>query len=87
MVITTPKWTPTILKNGSLITPLLKKLDKVQSQLWIMLFVIPEDSSKKIEVPTTATKKADVQKWLTEKNIAFEATEIKAQLLQKVNKA
>lgn len=41
-------------------------------------------SRRKDKVPTTATKKAEIQKWLKEKNIDFGEKDIKVQLLQKV---
>lgn len=44
----------------------------------------PYHSRKKEKVPTTASRKADIQKWLKEKNIAYEEAELKAQLLIKV---
>lgn len=63
------------------ITTILQKLDKDSV---LVMDNASYHSRRKEKVPTTATRKADIQKWLKEKNIAFEATEIKAQLLQKV---
>jgi transposase len=39
--------------------------------------------SKKIDkVPTTATKKAEIQQWMRDKNIVYEDDLLKAELLQ-----
>ena len=38
-----------------------------------------------LQVPTTATRKAQIQEWLTSKNIEWAADMLKAELLQIVN--
>lgn len=45
----------------------------------------PYHSVRLEKVPTSSTRKSDIQSWLTEKNIAFSQDQLKAELLELVN--
>ena len=57
-------------------------LPNIEPHSVIVIDNAPYHSKKIYKVPTTATKKADIQQWLKGKNIAYEDDLLKAELLQ-----
>lgn len=61
-----------------------KFLPNIEKDAVIVMDNAPYHSRKLEKVPTTATRKKDIQNWLESKNISFEPTEVRAELLKKV---
>ncbi|KAI5637523.1 DDE superfamily endonuclease domain-containing protein [Phthorimaea operculella] len=61
-------------------------LEKIEPGSVIVLDNAPYHSRRLERIPNMSWRKADIQGWLTEKNIQFEEKEIKAQLLAKFDK-
>ncbi|XP_047022563.1 uncharacterized protein LOC124634839 [Helicoverpa zea] len=59
-------------------------LSKIESGSVIVMDNAPYHSRKVEKLPTTATRKADIQEWLKNKNIPFEEKDLRATLLEKV---
>lgn len=59
-------------------------LTKVDPNAVIVMDNASYHSRKLEKIPTTATRKVDIQNWLQRKGIAYENSELKAQLLKKV---
>jgi len=59
-------------------------LPKLDSNSVIVLDNAPYHSRRKEKIPSSSNKKSELQLWLREKNIAFDETEVKAQLLVKI---
>ncbi|KAJ8728988.1 hypothetical protein PYW07_006684 [Mythimna separata] len=59
-------------------------LTKIESGAVIVMDNAPYHSRKLEKLPTTATRKADIQEWLKNKNIPFEEKDLRATLLEKV---
>ncbi|XP_050308279.1 uncharacterized protein LOC126744770 [Anthonomus grandis grandis] len=60
-------------------------LPKLEENAVVVLDNAPYHSRKLEKVPTTATKKGEIQEWLRSKNLSYEEAMIKAQLLKIVN--
>ncbi|XP_026728002.1 uncharacterized protein LOC113494064 [Trichoplusia ni] len=57
---------------------------KLDANSVIVMDNAPYHSRRKEKIPTSSNKKSELQAWLKEKNISFEETEVKAQLLLKI---
>lgn len=61
-------------------------LPKLEEHSIVVMDNAPYHSRRKEKIPTSANKKSEWQAWLTQKQIPFEASEIKAQLMEKIKK-
>lgn len=60
-------------------------LPNIKPNSVIVMDNAPYHSVRLEKVPTSSTRKSDIQSWLTEKNIAFSQDQLKAELLELVN--
>lgn len=61
-------------------------LPKLEEHSIVVIDNAPYHSRRKEKIPTSANKNSELQAWLTQKQIPFEASEIKAQLMEKIKK-
>lgn len=59
-------------------------LPKLDANSVVVMDNAPYHSRRKEKIPTSSNKKSELQAWLRGKNISFDETEVKAQLLDKI---